>query len=315
MPTLLEQVAGFENLVTAFRRCSRGKRGSVGYQRAMFDLGENLLAIRGRLLDGRYVWGGYREFLVRDPKLRCIMAAPFMDRVVHTAIHQVIEPVLDPLLPEATYACRIGKGNRLAASDLLRILRKYGARRFVVKLDVAKYFDSVRHEVLLEKLRGVLPDGTLEGLLLSLLRSSPQHAAVGRGIPIGNLTSQAFANFYLVSADHVAISHLDGGIYLRYMDDMVLGGRKKAVVLDAAQAVVEHADRELHLSIPYFKRMPLGNAPVPFLGYVLDHTGYRVLSRNKRRFSKRMKRLERMGARPSRLAQAELSFKSFVKLI
>lgn len=315
MTTLLDEVTAFGNLARAFQLCARGKRASTGYQRAMFAHGEKLVAMRGRILSGQYRWGRYRELLVRDPKSRRVLAAPFMDRVVHTAIHEIIEPILDPLIPESVYACRHGKGNRKAATDLLEVLSEHGKDRFVIKLDVAQYFASIRHDVLLAKLFEALPDRSLEPLLASLLRSHAEYASRGYGIPIGNLTSQVFANFYLVSADRVATQQLGGGFYFRYMDDMILGGRDKSVVLDAADAVIEHVESELRLSIPYFKRMPLGNAPVPFLGYMLDHGGYRILSRNKRRFIKRMRRLERSGARPSRMAQSELSFRSFENLL
>ena len=97
--------------------------------------------------------------------------------------------------------------------------------------------------------------------------------------------------------------------------DMVLGGRDKSQVLDAADAVIAHAASSLKLAIPHHKRMPLGHAPVPFLGYVLDHRGYRILSRNQRRFDKHLRRLERSGARPSRLAQSEMSFRAFATLL
>lgn len=315
MSSLLECVADLDNLARAFRLCARGKRGSMGYQRAMFAQGEKLISMHRHILSGEYPWQRYREILVKDPKSRRVHAAPFLDRVVHHAIHSVIEPILDPLMPTSVYACRHGKGNRQAALDLLEILRGYGQQRFVIKLDVAKYFASIDHHILLDKLLQALPDQSLAPLLSSLLRSHSEYAARACGIPIGNLTSQAFANFYLVSVDHLAAEELGDGFYLRYMDDMILGGCDKARVLDAAEAVIEHAQNVLKLAIPYHKRMPLGDAPVPFLGYVLDHSGYRLLSRNQRRFAKHMRRLEHAGARPSRKAQSELSFHAFANLI
>jgi hypothetical protein len=313
---LLERISTFDNLIRAFAECARGKRASVGYQRAMFANGERLLTLQRKLRDGTYVWQPYREILVKDPKARLVMAAPFMDRVVHTAIHRIVEPIFEARLPPSVYACRKGRGNRLAARDLLAALQAIGPSRFVVKLDVQRYFDSIAHEVLLCMIRAVLPDPSLDLLFDSLLRSHPVYAARGYGIPIGNLSSQLFANFYLTEADAMATAELGGdGFYFRYMDDMVLGGPDKKRVLDVADQVVAFVTDQLRLAIPFTKRMPLGNAPVPFLGYLLDHTGYRILARNGRRHGKRMKRLKKLGARPSQLAMRELSFAAFARLV
>ncbi len=273
----MEQIASFDNLSEAFRECSRGKKGSIGYQRGMFANGEKLLRMKERLQGGTYEWGQYREFVVRDPKARLVMAAPFMDRVVHTAIHRVIDPLIDRQLYDRVYACRKGKGTRNAIIDLLITLRSIGQERFVMKLDVRKYFASIQHEILMKKLSDSLPDQSLTEFLWSLLRNYPEYASARRGIPIGNLTSQLFANFYLMSADRVAVDALKNsghktGFYFRYMDDMILGGSTKKMVMDAAHATIRHVKDELSLDIPYQKQMPIGNAPVPFLGFLLDQT-------------------------------------------
>ena len=313
---LLEQISTFDNLVRAFAQCARGKRGSAGYQRAMFANGERLLTIQKKLRQGTYVWQPYREILVKDPKARLVMAAPFMDRVVHTAIHRVVEPIFEARLLPSVYACRKGRGNRLAAQHLLAALQAIGPERFVVKLDVKRYFDSISHELLLQRVCAILADRSLDLLFDSLLRSHPAYAARGYGIPIGNLSSQLFANYYLTEADALATARLGGdGFYFRYMDDMVLGGPDKKRVLDAAGQVVDFVTDQLRLEIPCTKRMPLGNAPVPFLGYLLDHDGYRILARNGRRHGKRMNRLKKLGARPSQLALRELSFAAFARLV
>ena len=104
-PSLLEKVCEFENLYLAYCSCSRGKRSSKDYQKTFFAIGEKLKRIQQALGTGRYRWGGYKEFLVHDPKQRLVMCAPFLDRVVHHAICQVIEPTLDALMPKSVYAC------------------------------------------------------------------------------------------------------------------------------------------------------------------------------------------------------------------
>jgi len=169
--TILEKIASFENLLQAFSECSRGKRRSSGYQRASFAYGERLITVQKKLLADSYLWNGYREMIVKDPKTRLVMAAPFMDRVVHTAIHRVLEPIFEPYLSSSVYACRKNKGNRYAAIDLFNILKTYGPQRFVIKLDVKKYFHSISHEILLSQIFSILPDNSIEKLLISLLNS------------------------------------------------------------------------------------------------------------------------------------------------
>jgi RNA-directed DNA polymerase len=252
---------------------------------------------------------------VRDPKERLISAASFRDRVVHGAIHNVVEPLLDPLLSEGVYACRRGRGNRNAVLKLLRELRRYGRNRFVIKLDVQSYFASIDLDILWRKLKARLTDDSLDFLFASLLQSPfSSSASIRCGIPIGNLTSQLFANFYLASADAVAENWLRNGAYLRYMDDLLLLSPSKTNAMEAASAVIDHMQNDLRLKVPYQKRVPLGNGPVPFLGFVADHTGYRVLRRNERRFAKKCKRLRRGDYRPSTLARVEVSYQAWKNL-
>jgi hypothetical protein len=281
----------------------------------MFAIGERLLHSQKLLLANKYTWRPYREIIVKDPKRRIVMAAPFMDRVIHTAIHRVLEPLLDRYLTRSVYACRKGYGNKKAAIDLMAELRYLGSDRFVIKLDIQKYFDSIQHQILLENIMAKLLDPSLSHLLHSLLKSEPTFAARGYGIPIGNLSSQLFANFYLASADYLAIKAQPDVFYLRYMDDMVLGGKDKKKVLDLADALGHHVTTSLKLRMPFHKKMPIGNAPVPFLGYVIDHTGYRVLARNYRRHTKRIRKLQNKGVAPSELAKREISFEAFTRLV
>lgn len=312
--TMLERISDFENLSMAFAGCSKGKKRSIGYQRLLFANGERLLKLRNDLLCDKYLWQGYKKFIISDPKTRIIMAAPFIDRVVHHAIIRVIEPMIDINIPENVYACRKGKGNRNAALTLLNSLRTIGPNRFSIKLDVKKYFASIDHDILFDKIMSCLPDKSIESLLKGLLKSPPEYALRGKGIPVGNLTSQTFANFYLASADRVALKEFKTGYYFRYMDDSVFVGRDKNEIMDAASSFIEHAENHLKLEIPFYKRVPLGKAPIPFLGYLIDHTGFDVLSRNKRRFSKRIKRLNKQNIKPSYLAQVMQSYNAWCDL-
>jgi len=311
MTTLLERIASIENLDIAYHECSRGKRSTAGYHKSVFNRGERLMQIQRDLLANRYRWGAFRHFHVYDPKRRLVMAAPFMDRVVHHAIHRHIETILDAYLSDSVWACRIGRGNRAAVLAVIAYLKELGPSRFTMKLDVEKFYDTINIKLLHEKVMSVLPDDSIGPLLWSLLNSHPEYAQRGYGIPIGNLTSQLFANFYMTSADKVVHDLLKTGRMFRYMDDLVLIGPDKNEVMAASWAACHHCKEELKLDIPFFKMVPLANDPVPFLGFVVDHTGYRILARNKRRFAKKLRRLAAAKAVPSTVAQVALSFESW----
>ena len=309
---LLDRVTCSENLWAAFRECSRGKRQKKGYMQFLFAAGEKLALIQQALRQGVYQWQGYREFLVKDPKARLIMAAPFQDRVVHHALHRVIEPLFEPLFSQRTYACRKGKGSGRAVAELLSELQKLGPSRYTVKLDVENFFASIRHDILLQNLLRPLSDRSLDPLLQSLISSSARSGnTIQRGIPIGNLTSQLFANWMLAPVDeHIQIHHPDV-IHFRYMDDIVIVSQIKKHALDCGHELVKLVRDKCDLRIPYQKFVTLADAPVPFLGYLLNHDGYKVLARNRRRFLKHIERLRCQGARPSRISKAIVSYEAW----
>lgn len=317
--SLLDSVASYQNLHQAFWDCSRGKRQTLGFQKNLFGYQERLNLIRTWILSGEFKWGQYREFYVKDPKRRLVMAAPFMDRVVHHAIHRVIEPIFDLQMSTRVFACRKNLGNRAAAVDLLRHLMSVGQNRFSAKLDVAQYFASINHEILMAKLRMQLPDSSIDWLLISLLKSYPRYDQLGCGIPIGNLTSQLFANFYLSSADRIVEnlmsstdSFFDQFYYIRYMDDGVIVSSNRQWVMDASHAYVNHCERELKLQIPFFKRVYLGSDPIPFMGFLMNHDGYKVLCRNVRRFNRKVKMM--INKNESEREMVSLSYDSWSNL-
>ena len=176
MPNLLQQVADLGNVTRAFRACARGKRNSRGCRDMQLELTSRLVSMSEMLADGQWRWQAYNHFEVCDPKRRTIYVAPFGDRVVHHAIHQVISPWLECHMPRNSWACRKGMGTRAAVLTLAAALREFGQDRMVVKLDGANYFASIDHRVLKSMLVAALPDQTLDPLLSSLLESLPPWA-------------------------------------------------------------------------------------------------------------------------------------------
>lgn len=305
---LLFKIADFNNLCHAFKDCSRGKKQKSGYQNFLFNYGEKLKGVERELIEtGVFKWGIYREFEVADPKKRTIMAAPFRDRVLHTAIHRVIAPVINKSFGARTYACRPSMGNRNAVIRLWKQLNIMGSKRYCIKLDVKQYFSNIDHDVLEKQIFRVLGDEAIRPLLKSLISSHSKYNRLKCGIPIGNLTSQLFANLYLSSLDRLACELLEidfyddsslekMNFYIRYMDDIVIVAQTKEQAFNCANKLVEFAEKSLKLSIPNYKKVSLSNDPVPFLGFVLDTDGYRVLARNKRKLLKKVKRMDKTGA-------------------
>ena len=221
---LFEQVVAFGNLERAARRAFRGKRENPSALAFFYNLENELIGLQDLLSVGTYEPSPYSTFWVRDPKLRRICAAPFRDRVVHHAVCNVIGPIIDRSLISDSYACRPGKGTHAAISRAQWFARKYP---FYLQLDIRKYFQSVDHAILKALLLRKLKDRRLLDLLFDIIDAPYPGRSPGKGIPIGNLTSQHFANLYLSPLDHCVRQNLKPGGYLRYMDDLLLFGESK----------------------------------------------------------------------------------------
>ena len=224
-------------------------------------------------------------FYVYDPKHRLISAPPFVDRIVHHAIVNVIDPVFDKSFIEDSYACRKGKGAHKAVKRLQIFLRKTKTN-YALKCDISKYFAHIDHDILFALIRKKVTDRRLLVLLRHIIDSYPE------GIPIGNLTSQLFANIYLDPLDRYIKQDLRRRYYLRYVDDFLILGESKddlKKVLDQITVFLsEHLKLELHPKKVRIFPTWLG---VDFVGYVVfpDHICLR--SKNVRRFRKKLKKL------------------------
>ncbi len=215
-PVGLNDIAAPDNLNAAFRLAAKGK--GTQHETIVFsrDLDSNLARLGAALRDGAWRPGALRAFGIRDPKPRLIHAPSFADRVAHHAIMAKVGPVLDRALVFDTYACRTGKGTLAAVQRAASHTARYA--RFV-QIDIQSYFPSIDHEILLGLVARRFRD---RGLLSLLGQIVAAHAAApGRGLPIGALTSQYFANFYLGGADRLVLGSPGVRGYVRYMDDMV----------------------------------------------------------------------------------------------
>jgi hypothetical protein len=309
-----------ENVAAAHREAARGKRRRPDVAELALHVEEQLADLQRALAEDRWQPGGYRLHILREPKARLIAAAPFRDRIVHHAVHRVLAPCLIRRFTADTYACLPGRGTHRAVLRFRGELRRYP---WVARLDIQRYFLEIDWDVLLAVIRRTVRDAALLGLLERILGSgaglytAPEvlealgvagryQPAPRKGLPIGALTSQLFANVYLDGLDHFAKRELKVPAYIRYMDDVVLFGRTAAEVRDAAAGCAAWLRAERAVSVH-----PGGGRPVRagqthlFLGHVVSREGCRIQGRTVRRLVARTMADMRAAEDARGLAEAE----------
>lgn len=289
---LFEQISDFHHLYHSFTEARRGKRCCPEVQSFEYCLEEMLFEIIEELNEEQYKWSEYRSFWISDPKQRLIHAAPFRDRVVHHAIHHVLEPIFESSMIYDNYACRKGKGTLAAVQRYDAFVRKIKGSGYVLKCDIHKYFASIDHEILKFLLRRKIGDQKLLRLLDSLIDSHQDCGA--KGIPIGNLTSQLFANIYLSPLDHFIKEQLRQRYYIRYMDDFVILLEEKKEAWMILEEIRNFLSDQLRLQMNP-KRVSVSpiEKGIDFLGYVIFTGGYkRIRQRNVVNFRRRLESLK-----------------------
>lgn len=285
---LFAEIVSFDSLMRAARRAYRGKKDKSRVAAFCFDLENEVIALQKELKSRIYKPLPLRYFVIWEPKVRQIGAADFRDRVVHHAVCRVMEPVFEKSYIFHSYACRIDKGSHRAISQAQQYCRRYD---YYLKCDIKKYFESIDHQVLMEMLSRKFKDRDLLRLLSVIIESSSDN---GRGIPIGNLTSQHFANFYLDRLDHFVkdVCRVKG--YLRYMDDFVLFGNDKPGlhVLKAEISGFLHDQLKLKLKEKATVISPCYDG-LPFLGFRIFPGLIRVKYENKRRLIRKLEARQR----------------------
>jgi retron-type reverse transcriptase len=300
---LFEGIANFQSLHDAAKKAIAGKRKKPGAAAFMAQLEPNLIALENELLDRSYRTGRYLEIVVRDPKRRLVSAAPFRDRVVHHALHKVIGPIFERGFIDDTYANRTGKGTHRA---LNRYERYRDRNRFVLRCDIYRYFPSIDHAVLKSDLRRRIACNDTLFLLDTIIDgSNPQedvHLLFSgddlltplerrRGLPLGNLTSQFFANVYLDCLDHFCKEVLRAP-YVRYVDDFALFSNDDQQLVHWRQRIVEFLEKRRLRLHPVKTILQACAQPAQFLGFVTGPERYRRLPDvNVTRFANRLRAL------------------------
>jgi hypothetical protein len=284
---LLPEILQWDNLLLAYCKAARGLTKKCAANRYSQNLDENLRILRNGLEDGSFAFGDYHSFQVRDPKCRTIHAPSFPERVAHHAIFNLCEPLLERILIDDSYACRKGRGTHAAILRARTYVRKHSFR---LQLDVRKFFDSIPHEPLLKKLGRVFKDTQLLGLFSSILHG--YEAGRGRGLPIGSLASQHFANFYLSGLDRLVKDKLRMPGYVRYMDDFVLWADDPHLLSDARTAIEGHLEG-LSLSLKKLSQPVESSHGMSFLGHRIFPRRVELAQPARTRFVRKARRLQR----------------------
>jgi retron-type reverse transcriptase len=298
---LYPRLSSPENLREAFNKAARGRSADAEVVAFRRNFDANIETLRQQLLGKRFALGRYHFFTIRDPKVRTICAAAFPERVLHHAIMNVCEPVFEAYHIADSYACRKNRGNARAVERAQHFARR---QAWYLKLDIAKYFDSIDHGIALDLLSRRFRDTDLLFLFAAILDS--YHVVPGKGIPIGNLFSQHLANLYLGLFDHWMKETRRVKAYLRYMDDFLLFADDNETLREELEEITRYLGDTLRLRLKYniqLNRVALG---VPFLGYRVFPACVRLNARSKYRFSEKYRNYERLYCE-GRWSEKELS--------
>lgn len=240
---LYDELCSFSNLELAYRKARKCKRSKPAVQKFELCLERNLLRLKDELEIGTYSPRPLKRFVIHDPKTRLISASDFRDRVVHHALCNIIQSIFEKSFIHDSYANRIGKGTTKAMERFDLFKRRVSRNGtlvnnakdsgmvsgFVLKADIRHYFDSVDHGVLLSIIRKKIKDERIIGLIKKILENHRTYFP-GKGMPLGNLTSQFFANIYLNELDYFVKHRLKVKCYIRYVDDFVIMDKSNKIL-------------------------------------------------------------------------------------
>lgn len=301
--TLYPQITHWDNLRLAHQKAAKGKRGKGPAARFEYHLEDNLTQLQQELWDKSYRPGAYHSFYIHEPKRRLISAAPFRDRVAHHALCNVIEPIFERSFVFDSYANRVGKGTHRALDRCQQFARRFN---YVLTCDVKQFFPSIDHQILRDNLARKITCADTLWLVDQILASGigvlaeeyqmtwfPGDdllaATRPRGLPIGNLTSQFWANCYLNPFDHFVKRILRCKGYLRFVDDFLLFADDKTTLWRWKKAVVDYlAGLRLTLHTNRAQVRPVTEG-IPFLGFVVYPQRRRLKGRKAVHFRRRLR--------------------------
>lgn len=313
---MYEEIYDFKNLLIAYqaaRKCKRYKKNIVNYG---FFLESNLLKLQKELISESYLPSSYVCFTVTDPKVRKVAAPAFRDRVLQHSLVSRIEPLFESKFIYDSYACRKNKGTHFGLKRIKKFLQaarsRYGKDTpiYCLRMDIEKYFASISWDILLSIINKTVYCDKTKDLIEKIITNHRCFDINGRiieapldvvnpakrqGVPIGNLTSQLFANIYLNELDHFVKEKLHFKWYARYMDDFLVINPDKNFLLQVKENIREFLDENLKLRL-HPRKLVIQNVKdgIPFVGYLIfyDHVLVRGKTLLRMRQKLKLRRLE-----------------------
>lgn len=269
--SLFDEIISLKNLFLAWKEFKKGKAKKQDVKKFSYDFRDNIFYLHNKLKNKTYKHLTYHSFYIKDPKLRHIHKAVVKDRVLHHAVFKILYRIFDKSFIFDSYSCRIGKGTHRAVNRLNYFSRKVSRNNtracFVLKCDVRKFFDSINHNILINLIKKKITDKNTIWLITKIIES--YSAKKGIGLPLGNITSQLFANIYLNELDRFIKHSLRARYYIRYCDDFVILDNDKDFLKNLIFPIADFLKRDLRLSLHpdkiSIKRYRNG---IDFLGFV-----------------------------------------------
>ena len=294
--SIFEGIISLENLFFAWDDFKDGKRKKRDVQEFGYNLEENIFQLHSELKTKTYEHSDYTAFYVRDPKLRRINKACVKDRILHHAVFRIFYHVFDKIFIFDSYSCRIEKGTHRAINRLNKFARKASKNNtracYALKCDIRKFFDSIDQNILIGLVKNEIKNADAVWLVEKIIKSFS--TAPGKGLPLGNITSQLFANIYLNELDRFAKHELKVKYYLRYSDDFLIISENREylekIIPEISRLLNEKLKLSLHSDKIIIRKWSQG---VDFLGYV-SFPRHRILrTKTKRRVFKKIETLAR----------------------
>ncbi|MDP3987691.1 MAG: reverse transcriptase/maturase family protein [Candidatus Levybacteria bacterium] len=289
---MYDKIISFPNLLKAYYKARRHKRYRRRLQKMEVDFENRLLIISSSLKNQTYKPKKYHRFVVFEPKMRQISAPAFIDRIIHHAIINIIEPLFETQFIPNSFACRRNKGTHFGMLKIAECYKIFAAKYpifYVLKCDVKQYFASIDHKILFQLLSQTLTCPKTLQLLKTIIESYENLS--GKGMPIGNLTSQLFANVYMHQLDLYVRDVLREPNYFRYMDDFIVFSPDKEYLKKLRSQIRDFLCKNLKLSLhPKKANICCAEQGVDFLGYFIKKDVILLRKKTLRRYKKRHKR-------------------------
>lgn len=278
----LEQIADYSNLSLALYKAAKGKRHRDQVKRFMINVNQNINQLASDILQEGMPYGRFRSFYINDPKKRLIHAACFEDRIFHHAVINLAGNTLEKAMLPTSFACRPNLGVHRAAEQTQKNIQRY---RWYCQIDIASYFAKIDHELLYSVLCRRFKGNDFKQQLKRLIGCYP--IEIGKGLPIGSLTSQYFANYYLDGLDRLLNTSAKVRAHVRYMDDIVWWCDDKQAAKQLLAQVQGYLRDKRKLDVKPTIRIQKSEQGISFCGFHIFKSTIRLSARRKQRYQKR----------------------------